>query len=298
MKCCKNLAGSLFVLLLLCGGYGWIDVGAAEESPVPLPPSTGAAPSNACPNHVDLRPTLQQWGLTPRVQGARPTCSVFTVVGALEFGIARQQGHVSRLSVEFLNWAGNQVVHQDQDGGFFSDLWKGFAAYGICAEEEFPYQPKFGASRKPAPSLLTNAQAVLSLGLQFNWIKRWNVKTGLTDAQVENIKRILSRGWPVCGGFRWPKQAAWEKEVLQMCPPDAVYDGHSLLLIGYRDDAAQSGGGIFLFRNTSAAGRDGAMPYAYAQAYMNDAAWVDFDLNATEHALQQSGERRKPAEPR
>jgi len=32
---------------------------------------------------------------------------------------------------------------------------------------------------------------------------------------------------------------------------------------------------VFVFRNTAGDGRDGSMPYAYAKAFMNDAAWVD-----------------------
>ena len=38
---------------------------------------------------------------------------------------------------------------------------------------------------------------------------------------------------------------------------------------------------VVLFRNSANGGRDGFMPYAYAQAYMNDAAWIDF-AGATE----------------
>src|ERR1017187_8230005 len=78
---------------------------------------------------VDLRPTFDKLGLIPRQQGARPTCSVFTVAGALEFAVAKRQGHTPRFSVEFLNWAANKACGDTDDGGFFSDLWKGFAAF-------------------------------------------------------------------------------------------------------------------------------------------------------------------------
>ena len=77
-------------------------------------------------------------------------------------------------------------------------------------------------------------------------------------------------------GFRWPKQEQWVDDVLQMCPSNAVRDGHSVLLVGYRDDTAQPGGGVFLFRNTARNGWDGSMPYAFARAYMNDAVWIDY----------------------
>jgi hypothetical protein len=227
------------------------------------------------PASVDLRAEFARWDLAPRRQGSRPTCSAFTVAGALEFAAARRQGHGTRFSVEFLNWAANQTCGDKEDGGFFSDLWKGYTNYGICVEQDLPYQPKFDGRQPPPPAALADAKTRLGLGLRFNWIKEWNVNTGLTDEHLAAIRRTLSQGWPVCGGFRWPRQAKWENDVLQMCPSNNVYDGHSILLVGYRSDATQPGGGVFIFRNTSGPGRDGLMPYAYAQAYMNDAAWID-----------------------
>ncbi len=224
---------------------------------------------------VDLRPTLDEFGMAPRQQGGRPTCSVFTVVGALEFAVAKRQGHTPRLSVEFLNWAANKACGDTEDGGFFSDLWKGFAAYGLCTEADMPYESKFDPSRPPSAAALADAKTRLSLGLRLHWIKEWNVNTGLTAEHLAAIKETLASGWPVCSGLRWPKQERWVDNVLQMCPANAVRDGHSVLLVGYRDDAAQPGGGVFVFRNTSHGGQDGSMPYAYAREYMNDAVWVD-----------------------
>jgi len=215
--------------------------------------------------------------MVPRQQGKRPTCSVFTVVGALEFAVAKRQGHTPRLSVEFLNWAANEACGDTEDGGFFSDLWKGFAAYGLCAEADMPYESKLDPSRQPSAAALADAKTRLSLGLRLHWIKEWNVKTGLTDEHFTAIKQTLANGWPVCSGLRWPKQEQWVDNVLQMCPANAVRDGHSVLLVGYRDDAVQPGGGVFVFRNTSHGGQDGLMPYAYAREYMNDAVWVDFE---------------------
>jgi hypothetical protein len=226
---------------------------------------------------VDLRPAFDKWGLARRVQGKRGTCSVFTVTGALEYAAAIKQGRAERFSVEFLNWGANKVIGEYEDGGFFSDLWKAFDAYGICSEQTLPYRAEFDKALAPGPEVLAEAKTLKTLGLRHHWIKEWNVKTGLTDEHLVAIKRTLSQGWPVCGGFRWPKQAKWSDDVLQMCPAEAVFDGHSVLLVGYRDDTNQPGGGVFLFRNTNNGGRDGAMPYTYAQAYMNDAVWIDSD---------------------
>ncbi|HEY5911681.1 MAG TPA: DUF2961 domain-containing protein [Verrucomicrobiae bacterium] len=229
------------------------------------------------PAAVDLRPRFDQWGLQRSLQRDRPTCSVFTVAGALEFAVATKQGHTPRLSVEFLNWAANKTCGDREDGGFFSDLWRGYAAYGICTTGDYPYQTKFDPAGTPPPEAFADAKTRLGLGLRLNWIKEWNVNTGLTDAHLEAIERTLAAGWPVCGGFRWPKQERWVNDVLQMCPANAVRDGHSVLLVGYRNDSSQPGGGVFIFRNTAHGGADGFMPFAYAQDYMNDAVWVDYE---------------------
>ncbi len=51
---------------------------------------------------------------------------MLTITQAIEFAVAEKQRRTSRLSVEFLNWASNQAIGDKHDGGFFSDLWKGF----------------------------------------------------------------------------------------------------------------------------------------------------------------------------
>jgi C1A family cysteine protease len=100
----------------------------------------------------------------------------------------------------------------------------------------------------------------------------------VTATQFEAIQRTLAAGWPVCGGFRWPKQAQWAEGILQICPPEEVFDGHSVLLVGYREDERHPGGGVFLIRNSGDDGRDGALPYEYVRVYLNDAAWVEREL--------------------
>jgi predicted phosphodiesterase len=252
--------------------------GEAQEVFQPLEKQATAAKPTV--NSVDLRPQLDNWGLEPRKQGSRPTCSVFAFVGALEFAIAETQQSGQRLSVEFLNWAANQTGRRVRDGGFFSDMWKGFSAHGICAEKQMPYQSTFDPSRSPLTNAQAEAKQILEMGLALHWIKKWNVKTGLTSEEFARIKETLSQGRPVCGGLRWPKRESWKDNLLQMCPPEEVFDGHSVLFVGYRDDDQQPGGGVFIFRNSNRNGRDGLMPFAYAQAYLNDAAWIAGEVKA------------------
>lgn len=234
-------------------------------------------PPAGLPDQIDLRPTFINWSLPVRGQGARGTCSAFVITQAIEYAVATRDRQAAPLSVEFLNWASNQAVNKRDDGGFFSDLWKGFEAYGLCPDADLPYQSAFNPDLSPSLGAIADARRLREHAYRLHWIKPWDVKTGLTDEHVDQIKQVLTRQWPVCGGFRWPKATRWDGDLLEWAPADGVRDGHSVLLVGYRDDPALPGGGAFIFRNSSLPDRDGRMTYAYAKAYMNDAAWIDFD---------------------
>ncbi len=226
------------------------------------------------PTFVNLHSKFEEFGLPVRFQRNRGTCSVFTVVGALEYALAVQQGKGTILSVEFLNWASHKVANRKTDGGFFSELWNGYVEYGICAESNMPYLAEFNPDLQPSEKVLQEAKQALSIRLEMHWIKEWDVSTGLTDEQFIEIKRTIADQFPVCGGFRWPKDAKWENDVLQMCPSSEVFDGHSVLIEGYKDDPGQPGGGIFAIRNSSGNSRGGYMSYEYVKTYMNDAIWI------------------------
>lgn len=230
---------------------------------------------NLLPDSVNLNPNFEKFELYTRPQGGRGTCSVFTVVGALEYAFASAKGKGTILSVEFLNWASHKVANRNVDGGFFSELWDGYVEYGICAETDMPYLPEFNVDLQPSAIVLEKAKQIQSVPLQLHWIKEWDVNTGLTDEHFEEIKQTLVDQFPVCGGFRWPKEAHWENEVLQMCPPSDVFDGHSIILAGYKDDPTQPGGGVFIIRNSGGNSRSGYMPYEYVKTYMNDAVWIE-----------------------
>jgi len=229
---------------------------------------------NSLPDSINLRPKFKQFRLYTRPQGNRGTCSVFTVVGVLEYALAVATDKGTFLSVEFLNWASHKVANRTVDGGFFSELWDGYVEYGICAEADMPYLLEFNANLQPSEIVLKKAMQMKSTPLQMHWIKEWDVNTGLTDDQFEEIKQTLVNQYPVCGGFRWPKETRWENDVLQMCQSSEVFDGHSIILAGYKDVPTQPGGGVFIIRNSGGHSRDGYMPYEYAKTYMNDALWI------------------------
>ena len=254
----------LGLAVLMVTGFGlW--AGAAENADIGVPQSS-----------ADLRPVFKNWGLEIRPQGGRGTCSVFAVTEALEFAMSGQKKAKVRLSVEFLNWAANEATHQPNDGSFFSDLWKGYETYGVCPEADLAYQAAFDPKLKPSEEAIQHAKQNLETGLRMHWIKPWDVTTGLTGEQLLEIKRTMCKGWPVCGGFRWPKAERWKDGVLVMAPPEGVRDGHSLILVGFEDDSDQPGGGVLLFRNSGGTVSEGKMTYEYAKAYMNDAIWIEY----------------------
>jgi hypothetical protein len=274
-------------LLLLVGILLGVAVAAATSESAPTRSDRMRVPGTLPPT-VDLRPGFANLALVTRPQGARGTCSVFTVVGALEYAAAVRFGRGEALSVEFLNWAAHRAVGRKADGGFFHELWKGYQASGICAESRLPYQSAYDAALDPSPEVLADARNRRDLGLRLHWVKEWDPNTGLTDVEFEAVKRTLAAGWPVCGGFRWPKNARWNGGVLEMCGPEDVFDGHSVLLVGYRDDAKLPGGGVFLIRNSDGDERDAAMPYQYVRAYMNDAAWIESPSKRPQRSLRSS----------
>ena len=106
-----------------------------------------------------------------------------------------------RLSVEFLNWASNEAIGEAEDGGYFSDLWKGYAAYGICPEACMPYQQRFDPKLHPSAEATTQARALRKLDLELHWIKPWNPTTGLTDLQFVDINARSAGSGPFAAAF-------------------------------------------------------------------------------------------------
>lgn len=230
------------------------------------------------PVSVDLRPAFEARSLLPRSQGNRGTCSLFALATLIEFESAKPGApHPPRLSIEYLNWASHRTNCRKTDGSFFSDALNGLHEYGICREALMPYADTYHAEAEPSPDAQKEASA--RRAFTAHWIKPWDVHTGLSPAQIDACRQSLADGHPVAVGLRWPKKSHYEPHSLLVKPPPAdVFDGHSIVLAGYTDDATQDGGGVFLFRNHS--GPDwqehgyARFSYGYALAYANDAVTV------------------------
>lgn len=203
------------------------------------------------PAAVDLRPELKEFGIEPKRQGDRPTCSVFATAWSLEYALSKKLGKATPLSVEYLNWASNQVTSDPTDGSFFHDALRGCQKHGICEDRYMPYLPRHDPKLLPTEPAKASAKAIGGIPLTVYWIRRWTPKPGLSERQMDEICQTLARGWPVAAGSE-----------------------HSRLLVGYRDDPKQPGGGEFLTQD-SALGGYGSITYAWAKENVGDAFWVE-----------------------
>jgi hypothetical protein len=226
------------------------------------------------PGEVDLRESFSSLGLSPKVQGKRGTCSVFAIAGVVEYELCRTSGKSVRLSEEFLNWAKCEVCESKKDGGRFDLLTVGLQVHGICRQDLMPYHKVWDPEVVPAGDALKDAKARTDVTAR--WIKQYNPTTPLTDGQMHAIKASLAEGHPVAAGLRWPRKLRIGKgAVVDHRRGDEIFDGHSIIFMGYTDDPEQPGGGLVLFRNAWGerwADKGHAyLTYAYVREFTNDA---------------------------
>ena len=209
--------------------------------------------SGAWTRDADLRPEFKTWGLDPVRQGDRGTCSVFTTNSALEFAFSRYMGKSVHLSVEYLNWAGNQVTGHPRTGNSFTTALPALAS-SASATPPICLTPRSSthASHRPGRQWRTPAGSAQWRGKpsETHWINPLKPKPGLTDAQMHEIKAVLAMGWPVAAGAE-----------------------HSRLLVGYCDDPKRPGGGMF-FTKDSATGKYEEATYRFVKASVCDVFWV------------------------
>jgi hypothetical protein len=247
------------------------------------------------PWQVDLRPQFDRFGLVPVAQGRRDVCSLFAVTGLAEFELAKNHpNQPRRLSEEFLTWAANESTGLKGDQAMFVEAVHGLTHLGICTQELMPYADNPDTTRVPSKEAQVDASSRRHWTVK--WIKRWDVKTGMTEAESREIRKELADGHPVAIAMRWPKKQRLDRQRIQQVPRRAdVYDGHSVILAGYRDDKAQAGGGLFIVRNSFGAEWGDAgyayFPYGYIAEYGNDALSLRF-RSGDDHFLTREGTLR------
>lgn len=227
----------------------------------------------------DLRPTIKEKQLQVKQQGSRNTCSVFAITFCLEYLFATQKGFgiATDFSEEYLNTMKNVACNIKKDGGFFSQIDKGYKEYGIYMTGLVPYKPAYDPNYKVPQAYVDVAKKWDRAKSDF--IKEWDTSKGASAAQIQKACQYLDQNVPVAGGFLWPNSLQFETKVgLQMMKVPAmksqVFDGHSVALVGYKKSNAFPGGGYFVIRNSwgSGWGEQGYayMPFEYVAKYAND----------------------------
>lgn len=205
--------------------------------------------------NFDLRPKFDEYGIGPRNQEARGTCSVFVVLSSYEYLFAHGGKSSIRLSPEFINWAANESTNEQIDGSFFRDALTGIDSYGICSESDFPYNRDFDPENKPSKELIAIAKENLknaraSLSPKTVWIAPHGSKQGLSHIQVKKIVEALEDGWPV-----------------------AIGSAHSLLLVGYSGPSTDLKNGTFHVINSAGAQYE-TVTYDYLREKVYDVFYV------------------------
>ena len=265
------MPNSRLVIALLAGLFG------------ALPPHAPAS----MPAKVNLTPEFERFGLIPQNQGA-DTCSLHAVASLAEFELAKvTQDKDRRRSTEFLIWAAKKATGKKQNQAMFYEAVHGLNTLGICRETLMPEEEEKGHGVHP-PSVAALADAKKeSHRWKVHWIRRWDVARPMEDAQLSALEEALVHGHPVACGLRWPKTLKGY-EVIQVPPPRAVEDGHSIALVGYLHDPKQ--GAVFIFRNSWGPrwGKNGygTISWAYVRAYANDALWLELGPPHSEVPLE------------
>jgi len=235
-----------------------------------------ACGADALPHSVSLISDFQKHGLTALDQGNRGDCSLFAITGLVEFEIDQHtSGEHPQLSEDYLIWAADEATGQTGDQAMFYKAVLGLNELGICNSADMPYLTKPEPKRKPSAAAIANARPWRERW-QTEWIKRWSYSP-LSETELTAIKRAIASGHPVACGLRWPKDLKGS-ELLDVPAANQVSDGHSIAFVGYEDEPAKQGGGVFQFRNSFGPkwGNQGygTMSYAYAKAYANDVLWL------------------------
>jgi hypothetical protein len=267
--------------LALLGWFVLVGGATGQESAKPLPAKVDRAKplpakvesAKSLPAKVDLRPTFKKFGLSAMDQGAkRGTCALFAITATAELELARASAsRAGRMSAEFLIWAKREASGLDTpESAYFYEAARALNTYGICRANLMPYQATTDSSRQPSEAARADARA-RSKRWHINWIRRWDTNRQLGTGEMASLKRSLADGRPVAIALRWPKKYP-KSHIMQALDLNDVKVGHSVVFVGFEDDARAAGGGYFRFLN-SAGPRWGDNGYAcIAYAYVRDHA--------------------------
>ncbi len=207
---------------------------------------------------VDMRPEFQQYDLYAKDQGRRPSCSVFSVVSALEFQLARNRQQPERLSEEYLIWATRKSLGMEQavlddpsdltgddDLGFtIMEVVQALRAYGIVTADDMPNT--FG---KRMAEIDTPDADAINAARQRQEVYAYQVTGRSNTDRLQGIVHLLNEGVPVVIGLAWPHYRSLRSPLLSRQTPREG-SAHAVTLVGYKCENGRLMSARFLFKNS------------------------------------------------
>ena len=241
---------------------------------------------------VDLRPTFFKLELGVKNQGRRPSCAIFSIVGALEFQNAELTGQVEKLSEEYLIWAVRKTVQrvarpaaapeaapatEDADEGFsLSEVVNALRTYGIPLQASMPntFGRDIASIEEPAPAIVAQARAHRRVYVH-------EVAGRDPATRINNLVHAMNTGVPVAIGIAWPNYRTMRGGYLANQQP-AAGTGHAVTLVGYKSPTGRLEDVVFIFKNSYGPdwgqGGYGQVTYGYLVTYLRDAVLLEVQL--------------------
>ena len=191
---------------------------------------------------IDLREQFRAFDLHTKDQGFRPSCSVYAVLGALEFQEAVASGQPERFSEEYVIWATRKMLgykagekrrtpelgdRGEEDAGFsLGEVLAAVRAYGLPLQSEMPPVGGLGMEDFPEPddSVVASARGRRQVAIV-------EIPGRDNEVRVQNIIHVLNEGIPVVIGLYWPHGSNLRGVLLRDQVPIQGYR-HAVTLVG------------------------------------------------------------------
>lgn len=240
---------------------------------------------------VDLRSRMSEYGVfSSKNQGQRPSCSVFAVVGALEYQYAVLRGEAKRFSEEYLIWATFRESEQSQDrlkdfydkteevypdiGFTIPSVFTALGHYGILLKEDALYTFEKGYTRLQVPSTEVVKKAKLTVN-----VTPHKVPAQDADTLVDNIIHALNNQIPVIVAIKFPKTNQLRK--VHFLNQQKTHGNHAVLVVGYKAPNKNKKETVFIFKNSWGPkwglGGYGFISYDYMHRNLLEAYFISVD---------------------
>jgi hypothetical protein len=227
-------------------------------TPLPAPGADGKGPvirslfaafgrKPALNTSVDLRPALRDFGMWIKNQGPQPSCSVYAILGAVEYQYAQKIGKPVRFDPQELLIATEAVTRRRRfadaadpaaDAGFtLPEVVDAIRKHGLRVSENYLQEtlrrdPEAAAATLPTPRVILHY-----------------LPEAERPVALLNLVHALNAGLPVPIGIRFPSLRAAKSGYLdtQQASPEG---GHAVTLVGYECPDGRVESLVFLFRNS------------------------------------------------